>query len=288
MMTTTQPRFSTPVAFFFLLRLNRTIMVAILAGAAAFASGSGATRSLWMTLVAWLLAVGGFSLDFWADRDLDFEGPRAEVRHNPLSDNSLTPDTGLTFSIACLAASFGLMVVIIPLALLVWLPILAVILGLAAHRFETPLARAFTLGLLQGLYVLMGGMAGQLSAGLWLLAGVFFFAMFGGRGMIDIRDFPQDQVTRVQTLPKRYGIQRTARFTAVCLLIAFALSLAAYFTGEFSRMYLYLDLVFVAVGLVCAWLFATRPSPRLAYALTLVFMMGTGLVICLAMVLGSI
>lgn len=286
-MTATQTRFSRPVAFFFLLRLNRTIMVAILAGAAAFAAGSGAVRSLWMTLAAWLLAVGGFSLDFWADRDLDLQGPRAEIRHNPLSDGSLAPDTGLTFSVACLVASFGLTVVAVPLALALWLVVLAVIAGLAAHRFETPLARAFTLGLLQALYVLMGGMAGQLSPGLWLLAGVFFFAMFGGRGMIDIRDFPQDQATRVQTLPKRYGIQRTAQFTAVCLVIAFALSLAAYFTGEFSPLYLYLDLVFVAVGLVCAWLFATRPSPRLAYALTLVFMMGAGMVICLAMVLGS-
>ena len=286
-MTITHPRFSKPAAFFFLLRLNRTIMVAVLAGAAAFAAGAGATRSLWMTLVAWLLAVGGFSLDFWADRDLDFEGPRAEIRHNPLSDGSLAPETGLTFSTVCLVASFGLLVVIVPLALALWLVILAVIAGLAGHRFETPLARAFTLGLLQALYVLMGGMAGRLSPGLWLLAGVFFFAMFGGRGMIDIRDFPQDQVTRVQTLPKRYGIRRTAQFTALCLLVAFALSLVAYFTGEFSPVYLYLDLIFVGVGLVCAWLFATRPSPRLAYALTLVFMMGTGLVICLAMVLGS-
>jgi hypothetical protein len=41
------------------------------------------------------------------------------------------------------------------------------------------------------------------------------------------------------------------------------------------------------VGLVCAWLFATRPSPRLAYALTIVFMMGMGSLICLAMVVGS-
>jgi 4-hydroxybenzoate polyprenyltransferase len=286
-MATMKPRFSRPIAYFFLLRLNRSIMVALIAGAGAFAGEAGVARSLWMTLVAWLLAVGGFSLDFWADRDLDFEGPRAEIRHNPLSDGSLAPNTGLTFSVACIAASFGLLVVIAPLACPLWLVILAVIVGLAAHRFETPLARAFTLGLLQALYVLMGSMAGHLSAGLWLLAGLFFFAMFGGRGMIDIRDFPQDQATRVQTLPKRYGIQRTAQFTAVCLLIAFALSLAAYFTGDFGPIYLYLDLLFVAVGLVCAWLFATRPSPKLAYALTLVFMMGTGLLICLAMVLGS-
>ena len=133
----------------------------------------------------------------------------------------------------------------------------------------------------------MGGVSGRLSPGLWLLAGMFFFAMFGGRGMIDIRDFPQDEVTRVQTLPKRYGVKRTAQFTAMCLLIAYALSLATYFTGEFGPIYLYLDVAFIAVGSVCAWLFVTRPSPRLAYILTLVCMMGMGSLICLAMILGS-
>ncbi|UCH42737.1 MAG: hypothetical protein JSW16_08000, partial [Dehalococcoidales bacterium] len=81
---------------------------------------------------------------------------------------------------------------------------------------------------------------------------------------------------------------RTARFTAISLVVAYALSLGAYFTGEFSDIYLYLDLIFIAVGLVCAWLIAVRPSPKLAYALTLIFMMGMGSLICLAMVLGSL
>jgi len=239
-------------------------------------------------LAGWCLAVGGFSLDFYADRDLDAEGPRAEMRHNPLTDGSLSSSIGLAFSITFIAISFAVTLLVAPWALLPWSIILAIIVGLALHFFERPLTRALTLGLLQGFYALMGGMSGRLSPGLWLLAGMFFFAMFGGRGMIDIRDFPQDKVTRVQTLPKRYGIRRTARFTAICLLIAYVLSLAAYFTGEFGPIYLYLDLAFIAVGVVCAWLFATRPSPRLAYILTLVYMMGMGSLICLAMILGSI
>jgi 4-hydroxybenzoate polyprenyltransferase len=284
----TKPRFSKPAAFFWLFRLNRTVMVAMITGAAAFAAEAGLARSLWMTLAGWCLAVGGFSLDFYADRDLDIEGPRAEMRHNPLTDGSLSPRTGLVFSLTFVAASLVMTSLVAPWALLPWSGILAVIVGLALHVFETPLARALTLGGLQALYALMGAAAGRLSPGVGLLAGMFFFAMFGGRGMIDIRDFPQDRVTRVQTLPKRYGVERTAQFTSICLLIAYALSLAAYFTGEFSALYLYLDLVFVAVGLICAWLFATRPSPKLAYTLTLVFMMGMGFLITLAMVLGSI
>ena len=281
-------RFTKPVAFFWLLRLNRTVMVAMITGAAALAAGAGGARSLWMTLAAWCLAVGGFSLDFYADRDLDIKGPRAEIRHNPLADGSLSPPTGLAFSLTFIAVSAVIAFLIAPWALLPWAITLAVIIGLARHLFETPLSRALTLGLLQGLYVLIGGAAGCLSPGLGLLAGMFFFAMFGGRGMIDIRDFPQDEVTPVQTLPKRYGVKRTAQFTVVCLLTAYALSLAAYFTGEFNIIYLYLDLVFIAVGLVCAWLFATRPSPKLARVLTLVFMMGMGTLICLAMILGSL
>jgi 4-hydroxybenzoate polyprenyltransferase len=286
-MAENKPRFSKPVAFFWLLRLNRTIMVTMITGATAFAAGAGLSRSLWISLAAWCLAVGGFSLDFYADRDLDKEGPRAEIRHNPLTDGSLSPPTGLAFSLTFITAAIVTTILVAPWALLPLSIILAIIVGLALHIFETPLARALTLGLLQALYALLGSAAGHLSPGLWLLAGMFFFAMFGGRGMIDIRDFPQDKVTRVPTLPKRYGIKRTAQFVVICLLISYTLSLAAYFTGEFSTIYLYLDLAFIVVGLVCVWLFATRPSPRLAYRLTLVAMMGMGFLICLAMILGS-
>ena|GEM_PF-1464792 len=285
--TERKAQFSKPLAFFWLLRLNRTVMVAMITGATAFAADAGTTKTLLMALAGWCLAVGGFSLDFYADRDLDSEGPRAEMRHNPLADGSLPPTTGLAFSVSFIAISFVVTLLIAPWALLPWGIILAVVTGLALHLFERPLVRAFTLGLLQGLYAIMGGVTGRLSLGLGLLAGMFFFAMFGGRGMIDIRDFPQDKVTRVQTLPKRYGLKRTAQFTAICLLVAYALSLAAYFTGEFSAIYLYLDLAFVGVGLACAGLFVARPGPRLAYVLTLVCMMGMGSLICLAMILGS-
>jgi len=263
-------------------------MVAMITGSAAFTAGAGVTNSLWMTLAGWCLAVGGFSLDFYADRDLDVQGPRAEIRHNPYTDGSLPPPIGLTFSLTFIVVSIIITILVAPWATIPWCITLAVIIGLALHLLEAPVARAFTLGLLQALYVLIGGVAGKLSPGLGFLAGFFFFAMFGGRGMIDIRDFPQDEVTRVQTLPKRYGIKHTAYFTSVCLIISYALSLAAYFTGEFSIIYLYLDIAFIAVGLVCAWLFATRPSPKLAYTLTLVFMMGMGTTICLAMILGSL
>jgi 4-hydroxybenzoate polyprenyltransferase len=276
------------VAFFLLLRLNRTAMVAMITGTAAFTAGAGASRSLWMALAGWCLAVGGFSLDFYADRGLDASGAWEGVRHNPLADSSLPPGVGLAFSLAFVVASLFLTAWLARWSLLPWGLIVAVIAGLASHRLETPLRRALSLGLLQGLYFLMGGAAGTPSPATWLLAGVFFFAMLGGRGMTDIRDLPRDEMPPVQTLPKRYGIQATARFVAACLLSAGALSLAAYATGEFGPIYLYLDLAFLLVVVAGGGLFAVRPSPRLAYAMTLIMMMGAGTLICTAIVLGTL
>lgn len=271
-----------------LFRLNRSIMVAMITGAAAFSAGSGINLSILMTIAGWCLAVGGFSLDLYADRDLDRDGVRAELRQNPLTTGAISLKTGLVFSTTFIVISFLLMLVINPLGLIPWTIILLIIIGLAKHVFEAPLMRAFTLGALQALYLIMGASIGRIHAGLWLLSGMFFFAMFGGRGMIDIRDYPLDKETRVSTLPKKFGIQNTAYFTLICLVIAFALSLAAYLTGEFSRIYFYLDLIFITIGLSCAILFAIKPTPRLAWQLTLVFMVGSGSLMCLAMILGSL
>lgn len=106
--------------------------------------------------------------------------------------------------------------------------------------------------------------------------------------MIDIRDFPQDELTRVKTLPRQYGIKKTAWMTAAFLLVSYAISLAVYFSGEFGIIYLYLDIAFIVIGTVFAFLFAVRPSPELARQLTPVFMMGEGTIICLAMILGTV
>jgi len=55
--TERKTRFSKPLAFFWLLRLNRSIMVAMITSAAAFAANAGLTNSLWITLAGWCLAV---------------------------------------------------------------------------------------------------------------------------------------------------------------------------------------------------------------------------------------
>jgi len=117
-MSNIEPRFSKPASFFWLFRPNRTIMVALITGAATFTAGAGYSRSLWLTLAGWFLAVGGFSLDLYADRDLDVEGTRSKIRRNPMADGSFYPLTGLIFSLTFIAASLVVTLLVAPWALL--------------------------------------------------------------------------------------------------------------------------------------------------------------------------
>jgi 4-hydroxybenzoate polyprenyltransferase len=263
-------------------------MVSLIAGCSALAARAGLWRSLHAAVAGLLLACGGFALDFTADWKLDRQGPRERRRRNPVASGALSPRAGLAFSLSFLAAGLAATTLLSPWALLPAAAVAGVVVALALHKLETPFLRALSLGLLQAQYVLLGAAAGRVSRGMLLLAGMFLAAMMGGRAMTDIRDYPADAATTVQTLPKRYGLKASAWITAALLHLAFALSLAAYATGEFNRLYLYLAIPYVLAGLSGAWLFALRPSPRLAARLTYFFMMGEGTLICLAMVLGSL
>jgi 4-hydroxybenzoate polyprenyltransferase len=275
------------VGFLKLFRINRTIMVAAITGTGAYAAGAPARTSLLMTLAGFLLATGGFSLDFVADRHLDMTGPRSRHRLNPVADGVITPAFGTVFSLVFIAASFVLILLTSPFSLVPWFVTAAVIGGLALHWFEGALSRAFTLGLLQALYTLMGGLSGKLTAGVLLLAALFFTAMFGGRAVTDIRDFLQDQNTPVETFPKRFGVKAAVIFASVCICAALAISVLIYFTGEFNRAYLYLDMGFVCLGVLLVALLAAKPTPAMAQFLTYAFMMGAGSMICLAVILGK-
>jgi 4-hydroxybenzoate polyprenyltransferase len=263
-------------------------MVSLIAGCGAFAARAGLWRSLHAALAGLLLASGGFALDFTADWRLDRRGQRNRRRRNPVASGDLSPRAGLAFSLSFLAAGLAAAALLSPWALLPAAAIAGVVAALALHKLETPILRLLSLGLLQALYVLLGAASGRMSWGMLLLAGMFFVAMMGGRAMTDIRDYPTDVATPVQTLPKRYGLKASAWTSAALLHLAFALSLAAYATGEFNRLYLYLAIPYVLAGLGGAWLFVLRPSPHLAARLTYFFMMGEGTLICLAMVLGSL
>ena len=60
------------------------------------------------------------------------------------------------------------------------------------------------------------------------------------------------KTVRVQTTPKRYGVRPTAYFTAVCLHIAYVLSVIPYFTDWYNSYYNYFTIAFVVIGIACA------------------------------------
>jgi 4-hydroxybenzoate polyprenyltransferase len=129
-------RFCEPLALFWMLRPDRTVMVSLTTGAA-FAAKARVIDALWITLAEWCLAVGGFSLDFYADRDLYAEEPRAEVRRNPLMDGSLSPQVGLAFSMGFIPVSFAVKLLVASWALVSWCIILDIIAGLAGFSGQT-------------------------------------------------------------------------------------------------------------------------------------------------------
>lgn len=276
------------LGLFYLFRVERTMMVTAITAAAAVAAEASWQDILWITFAGWCLAVSGFSLDFCADKELDKLAPRAKIRRNPIARELLPLSFGLTFSSLFMIGSFVITLLKSPYGLIPWGVIVITIIGLAFHWFEIPIARGLTLGGLQMLYFFMGATTGEITRGVILLAIMFFFAMFGGKGVTDIRDFPEDQETPVQTFPKQYGIKRTAQITAVSLLIAYAFSIGVYFTGEFSKLYLYLDIVFIITGLIITLLFLYKASPELALRITMVYMIGQGALICVAIILGKL
>ena len=55
-MSESKPQFSRPMALFWLVRRNRTMVVALISGAAAFVVGAGTVLSLWIPLAGWFFA----------------------------------------------------------------------------------------------------------------------------------------------------------------------------------------------------------------------------------------
>jgi len=276
------------LAIVYLFRLERTTMVTSITATAAVLAGAVWQDVLWITFAGWCLAVSGFSLDFCADRELDKLAPRAKIRRNPIAREMIPLPIGLAFSLTFMVASLIITIFTSLWGVIVWGVIALIIVGLAFGWFEFPIARGVTLGGLQLLYFFMGATTGTVTPAVIILAIMFFFAMFGGKGVTDIRDFPQDQETPVKTFPKKYGIRRTVHISALSLVIAYVLSLGVYWTGELSRIYLYLDIVYIITGFIITGLFFFKASPKFCLRITMVYMMGQGALICTAIILGKL
>jgi hypothetical protein len=95
-------------------------------------------------------------------------------------------------------------------------------------------------------------------------------------------------MTRKQTLPKRFGLTGTVKISILCFIIAYGLAIGSYFAAAFSLLYLYPVIILVVGGTICIFLFVKKAGPVMARKLTPFFTLITVLLVCLAMILGSL
>jgi len=154
-------------------------------------------------LVGATLSAEGFFFDYLGDYQKDRESGNLK---NPLARGSLSPRGGLIIVILCFTISSITCIIINPWALIPLACLIGVIGGFVQGLLDSALLRAFSLGALQGLYVLIGALfAYKFELSVILLALFLFFAMTGARVLGDTRDLPYDQKTDTRTIPKKYG-----------------------------------------------------------------------------------
>ena len=131
-------------AFMKLIRPGRVLMVSMLTWVIAFASGVP-TPKLWsICLAGMFLAMAGFALDMYTDRDIDRHGGRTWPV-NPLAAGMMTGGEALFFAVGCAAAGLVLLFAIdVPTAL-------ASLLALLVYNgLYTPIKKYSSLALFPG------------------------------------------------------------------------------------------------------------------------------------------
>jgi 4-hydroxybenzoate polyprenyltransferase len=232
------------------------------------------------------LAMGGFYLDYLADYKKDKLSGKLS---NPIARGTFPIPLAIIVTSLAIIGSYILGWFANPWT---WIPIsclFLVITGLAIGLLDTPFLRALSLGLLQGLYVLIGGIVTErYDMDVWFLAIFLLFAMMGGRAAGDTRDLPHDEKLDVKTLPKKYGPRGASIFMLINQLFAYAFAIAAYFVGIGKIAYLYCMIVLVVIGLVLSILFVIKPTPKIANIVNMISFGLLGMLFILGLILGRL
>lgn len=266
------------------LRVGRIIMLTLVTGSTAYGFGGTSKEVSLAGLIAVFLALGGFYLDHLVDWRKD---RAAGKMLNPIARGKMSPGLGLAFVIVGTGTSAVLGFLTNPLILLPWAGVILLVGGMAVGILDTPILRAVSLGALQGLYVLIGGLsAGYFGWGIILIALFLLFAMTGGRVMGDVRDLPYDIRVNTITIPQKYGLRWGAIFLLTNETVAYVIALSVYWTGALSQGYFFCVLGIIIVGTIINLIFVTKPTPKIA-GLTNALSLGVlGMLYVLGMVLG--
>ncbi len=144
-------------------RLGRMLMLAVITGSTAYGFSATLPQAIPAALAAAFLALGGFYLDYLADWRKDRDSGKLL---NPLATGELSIPVALGFVAVGVGGSLVLALWENPWMVFPVLGVVAVVGGLALGWLDTPMLRAFSLGAIQALYVLLGGLAaGNFSLG---------------------------------------------------------------------------------------------------------------------------
>ena len=140
-------------------RVGRIIMFIMITGSVAYGFGSSLLNVLLASILGATLSASGFYLDYLGDYKKDRE---SEKLSNPIARGVISPKSMsvlviLLIAVNILIATFINILILIPVSFL-----FIVILGLNLGFLNTPLLRAFSLGALQGLYVIIGALAANI------------------------------------------------------------------------------------------------------------------------------
>ena len=208
-------------------------MMAVVTGTTAFGFGAPAGRIALAAGAAALLSMGCFQLDHLFDLRKDQQGKRAA---NPFAAGTLSPRAGSFLIAGLLAGGAGLALPLGWPALACATAIVLVVAGLGVGILDGPIARAVSLGALQGLYALLGGLsAGPARLGLWLTSVFLLLAMTGGRVLGDVRDRDADERAGTRTIPLCCGMRAAIAFLFVFETLAYLAGAAMYLFGEIGR-----------------------------------------------------
>ncbi len=264
---------------------QRTLMPAIIAGAAAFSAGAGVILAAWITLASWCLGVGGFNLSAYIRRLKEQREQKAKGEEKQ-DIPGMIPIFFLFFTAVCF-------VILVGLLSFSWYPLVVagVILIFAAllafQVIKKALTRAIIIGVLHGLHLVLGWSTVILTLETAILAVVLVAAVTGARAMIDIRNFPDDLMTRKKTLPKQFNMTITVKLSILCFILAYIGAIGTYFVSNFSVFYLIPVVLLTLGGVVAMILFVKKAGPTMAKKLIPFFTTVTMLLLSLAMILGQ-
>jgi 4-hydroxybenzoate polyprenyltransferase len=265
-------------------RIGRIIMLSLVTGSTTYCFGGSGKNVILSTLFGACLALAGFYLDSLLDRQKDKAGGK---KSNPFVTGELSVKTGYLLMLISIGICIAIAMTVNPYILLPCFGVMLTVLGLNKGILDTPILSAVSLGCIQALYVLAGGMFAQsIGQGVMLTALFLLFAMTGGRVIGDVRDLPYDTTVDTITIPIKYGIVFTRVFLWVNELIAYGLGIAVYLVEDLRIGYLYSILAIAVCGSIINLLFTAKPEPKVAVFANRMSLGILGSFFVLAMILG--